>query len=255
MQNAFAPVLLCVAATLLIACTSLTSFEREAQPTQDAGPGRATEFADGSDDASTRDARPNDLRPPTPRDRFAGRVVSFSPGACAGFGAERLPSVVLGPPEGGGTLLGSLDVLSLGTGGSIELAFEDNPIADGPGPDFLVFENPFLRGGDPLDVFAEPGEVSVSEDGVTWKVFPCEATVKPYRGCAGVRPVLSASSNMNSAVKPDEAGGDGFDLADVGISSVRFVRIVDKTNEPCGPGARTHGFDLDAVASVHAQRP
>jgi len=73
---------------------------------------------------------------------FATSVVSFTPGASAGYGANRMPDVVLGPPQGGGDASGSLDVVSLGNAGEIVLGF-DRDIVDGEGADFLVFENPF----------------------------------------------------------------------------------------------------------------
>src|SRR5438309_1685943 len=58
-------------------------------------------------------------------DPFADRVVSFNPGAHAGFGQDGLPGVVLGPPRGGGDGMGSLDVLSLGREGTLVLEFID----------------------------------------------------------------------------------------------------------------------------------
>ena len=74
-------------------------------------------------------------------DRFVTSVVDFTPGACAGYGADSMPTVVEGPPYGGGRQAGGLDVVSLGNGGSITLSFAPNGIVDGPGADFVVFEN------------------------------------------------------------------------------------------------------------------
>jgi len=71
-------------------------------------------------------------------------------------------------------------VVSLGCGGSIIVSFSPNAIVDGPGVDFTVFENPFWIGGNSNDVYAEPGEVSVSDDGTTWHTFPCTPTIDPY---------------------------------------------------------------------------
>jgi hypothetical protein len=190
-------------------------------------------------------------------DRFVTKVVSFTPGACAGFGATRMPKTVFGPPVGGGDDNGGLDVVSLGTGGEIVLAFEPNAIVDGDGVDFIVFENPFLTGGDPESPAAEVGEVSVSEDGTTWKTFPCTATAFPYGTCAGWHPVQSNPENGLSPVDPAVAGGDPFDLSEVGLTKARFVKIVDKTHASCG-GAQSvnkNGFDLDAISIVHAEMP
>src|SRR5262249_7712430 len=88
---------------------------------------------------------------------FAASLRSISIGAGGGFGRDRLPGVVLGPPYGGGRTTGSTDTLSLGTGGSIELGFGNLVVYDGPGPDLIVFENPFRYGGDLI--FAEPAQV------------------------------------------------------------------------------------------------
>jgi hypothetical protein len=192
-------------------------------------------------------------------DRFVTKVVSFTPGGCAGFGASEMPDIVLGPPVGAGSLQGSLDVVSLGIGGEIVLSFEPNAIVDGPGPDFIVFENAFYAGGDATQPSADPGEVSVSEDGVTWVTFPCEpGSAAPYGACAGWRPVYSAPGNGISPFDVEHAGGDPYDLADVGVKTARFVRIRDKSSGACdGPPPRPNnsGFDLDAVAIVHAIDP
>jgi hypothetical protein len=195
-----------------------------------------------------------------PADRFVTKVVSFTRGACSGFGVENMPGVVEGPPIGGGADQGSTDVVSLGNGGEIVLSFEPNAIVDGDGIDFIVFENPFLIGGNPNDIYAEPGEVSVSDDGVTWTSFPCTQTTEspPYGSCAGWHPVYSNPDNTISPIDPTTAGGDGFDLADIGVKEARYVRIVDKVIEPCPEGGAaldTNGFDLDAIAIVNAASP
>jgi hypothetical protein len=121
-------------------------------------------------------------------------------------------------------------VVALGTGGEIVVEM-GTEIIDGPGPDLLVFENPFYIGCDPAKgVYAEPGEISVSDDGSVWATFPCASTSPPYGWCAGWRP-----------------DGDPFDLADVGLLRARFVRVRD-----IGSGVDASGFDLDAVAVLNA---
>lgn len=193
-------------------------------------------------------------------DRFASKVVSVTYGDCAGYGLTAMPNVVFGPPVGGGSLAGSLDVVSLGFKGEIVLGFDSNAIVDGPGVDFIVFENPFWAGGDMNKPTAELGEVSASDDGVTWKTFPCMLGAGPqYGACAGWRPVYSAPGNGISPVDPKSAGGDTYDLADVGLASARFVRIRDMGSVDCpsNPASKstTVGFDLDAVAIVNATIP
>ena len=69
------------------------------------------------------------------------------------------PSRALGRAEGN-----SSDIVSLGEGGSLTLSF-DTPIDDGPGPDFVVFENGFS------DTFLEFAFVEVSSDGETFSRF------------------------------------------------------------------------------------
>jgi hypothetical protein len=118
--------------------------------------------------------------------------------------------------------------------------------------------------------------VSVSQNGVDWFVFStcqlslAEAPLHP--GCAGVYPVLSRSqagfphASLPTTVPiedllgqeidflqiPAGAGGDSFDLADVGLAWARYVRI-DAASFVDGPGAApVGGFDLDAVAALHS---
>jgi hypothetical protein len=144
--------------------------------------------------------------------------------------------------------MGSTDVVSLGRGGKICLGF-DRDIVDGPGPDFIVFENAFRVLGT-TDTFVELGEVSVSRDGVQFETFACNtAPASQYTGCAGAHPVLSNSSNGIDPRDPRSAGGDAFDLAALGLSSARVVCIRDlETQPPASPNA---GFDLDAISVIH----
>lgn len=185
---------------------------------------------------------------------YASAVVSFEPGDDAGYGEDDLPNVVLGPPHGGGEQGGSLDVLSLGKGGSIVLGFEPYAIVDGDGADFVVFENAFWPGGDPSAVFAEPGEVSVSEDGEEWHAFACDAEgdgAGHFAGCAGVTPTEKYDAQALVPLEPGVSGGDAFDLADLGVERARFVKIRDRSNAGMAPSA---GFDLDAVGIVSTER-
>ena len=186
-------------------------------------------------------------------DPFADEVVSFTPGEHAGFGVDGLPGIVLGPPHGTGDLQGSLDVLALGDGGSIVLAFRDGVICDGPGPDFTIFENAFRAGGDG-PIFAEVGIVAVSADGVNFVEFPYDAST--FAGLAGLTPVYSNPENGIDPTNPAVSGGDSFDLATVGLATATYVRITDPGAAIADPGNRvppgnSGGFDLDAVAAVH----
>ncbi len=202
---------------------------------------------------------------------YAGRVISYSIGVSGGYGEKYLPNNVLGPPRGGEVAQSSAkQLLSLGNGGWIILEFADY-VTDGPGVDFIVFENPLVSGN---SVFTETAFVDVSQDGTHFIRFPAKynpngkgGTGNPdnYKNLAGVHPVY-ANPPTTSATDPEVAGGDQFDLSDVGLKWIRFVRIVDtgynsKDTEgviiddagnhfPCGPDKC--GFDLDAVSIVHS---
>jgi hypothetical protein len=182
-------------------------------------------------------------------DPFADEVVTFAPALPATFGADQLPDVVLGAPAGGGEHAGSLDVASLGCGGSITLRFDGDPIVDRPGPDLIVFENAFVAGS---VLFAEPAAVSVSDDGESFVAFPCDPVT--LAGCAGARPVLARPESCLDPTEPTVAGGDAFDLADVGLARASWVRLDDRSADHavaahwCDDDSA--GFDLDAIAIV-----
>lgn len=207
-------------------------------------------------------------------------VFDFSPAAPASYGRDLMPAVVLGFPSPSLITMGSLDVVSLGPGGSLTLEFIDSVIVDGPGPDFIVFENAFFCSvpqgpDDDYGVFAEPLIVEVS-DGETWRRFPYSASalaqmegagctprslVEQLTGLAGITPTYGGS-----AIRPDDLfswdaegaggvsgwGGDAFDLAEVGLTEARLIRLID-SDRPVGiPGSGTEGADVDAVIALNA---
>ena len=95
---------------------------------------------------------------------------------------------------------------------------------------------------------SEPGAVSVSLDGEAWTAFPCDPNAATPNGCAGYEPVLKDEDGTRS---PGELGGDAFDLADVGVSRARFVRVEDVGERRFGDDGMT-GFDLDALGVLNA---
>lgn len=210
-------------------------------------------------------------------DPYGDGVLGLVTGAGGGFGQTSLPGAVTGPPSGLGLFQGALTVYSLGLGGRIDIAFTDNVIVNGAGPDFTVFENAFLRIGAGFFTgvpFADPARVSVSQDGITWHAFPCSlvSDAGPYwPGCAGVYPVFANGDDpaaphgsvpttapiaslvgvyAGSIVPPAGSGGDSFDLAAVGLAWARYVRIEAASFVPGPAGTDNAGFDLDAVAAV-----
>jgi hypothetical protein len=141
------------------------------------------------------------------------------------------------------------EICSLGLGGSITLGLRRAVIVDGPGADFTVFENAFTYGRG--RTYAEPATVEVSRDGLVWKMFPFDSI--SCSGLAGVTP-----TSGEDPYDPMRSGGDRFDLADIGMDSVRWVRIGDVTamilNNPSSPffDPTLSGFDLDVVLARHA---
>lgn len=194
-----------------------------------------------------------------PKKPHLQKVLSFTPARGATHGHEKFPKRIQGPPQGLGERKGSLDVVSLGCGGSIILEFSQPLIGNGPGPDFIIFENAFSYGG--VETFAEPAEVSVSVDGKKWYAFPCRPKDNPwpFPQCAGVKPVYSSSESGIDPKDPDKAGGDAFDLEDLGLPFVRFIKIVDKSmdnpDSASWCGQYNAGFDLDAVTVLWSYQP
>lgn len=215
-------------------------------------------------------------------DCFADRVVSFIDGTVSSPPGTNTwqPGIVLGPPGDATPLSGSLSVMSLGHGGQIVVEFADNAIVDGPGPDFIVFENPFFctalptSASDDFSVNAEPGIVEVSDDGVNFRRFPYDpaALSQVVSLCTGKSLLVQLIGLMGltpnftgNYTVPDDPlvfdpgapggvsghGGDAFDLASVGLSRARFVRVTDP-NLPIGIPGPSDGLDLDAVVALHS---
>lgn len=184
-------------------------------------------------------------------DPWADEVVAFHPGSSwSQFGYSFFPENVLGPPDPNSAIneyfgaQSEEEVLSLGSGGEITLKFSDNVIVDGPGVDFLVFENVFINAWT-NQPFMEAGIVSVSQDGEHFVQFPYDTT--SHAGLAGVTPVKSTQHPTN----PDSSGADGFDLADLGLQWIRYVRITDM-GDLWQEGPYNGDFDLDAIVAVNS---
>jgi hypothetical protein len=214
---------------------------------------------------------------------FASHVASFQVGTVSSPPAFNTwePGIVLGPPGNATPTTGSFAVMSLGHGGQITLEFTDKELIDGDGPDFIVFENPFfctavpLTSSDDYSVFAEPGIVAASEDGIDFRTFPYNATalsqvislctgktlLQQLIGLMGITPSFTGNYTI-----PDDPlvfdptapggvsghGGDAFDLATVGLTRARFIRITDP-NLPIGISGSSEGLDLGGIVALHAQ--
>lgn len=142
--------------------------------------------------------------------------------------------------HGAGTAFGNTDdVFSLGTADGadnyIVLGWSGEIVANGPGTDFVVYENAFGIGAS-SDCFMDQAVVSVSRDLETWVVLPHDYTASDegaysadpehWRGFAGVRPVLfNEETNPVDPFDPALAGGDHFDLDDIEDGSAAAAEI------------------------------
>jgi autotransporter-associated beta strand protein len=209
----------------------------------------------------------------------AGQPIAFSD-----------PTQALGGPTGAGSNEGSVDVYKLGSGGSITLGFSGGAINDGPGPDFIVYANPFYVSNNPGTDFAELSFVEVSSDNIHYVRFPdsSSTTTDPgpfgsinpnnISGFAGVTPVYANTSPSNgiNPFNAATAGGDAFDLSTLAalpaaqtlvhqgylnLDDIQYVRIVDvidgvsvdsNGNTIYCPGS---GADVDAVAVINGVTP
>lgn len=243
----------------------------------------------------TAPASPAPAGEPDPQvDAAADAVVAYAPGLGVPPGFDD-PAAALGPParfSGAGLEPGVVspfqpaftpaELLVVGRGGSVVLAF-DEPVLDDPanpfGVDLLVFGNAFLidlafptglAGG----LFAEGGRIEVSPDGVTWTLVP-EADADggfptlgwldagPYDLEPGrtpsdfTRPVdpavdpstLAGTSWPNLlAIYDGSGGGTPVDLGPLGLAAITHVRISVPADAPTA-------IELDAVMDVAPAGP
>lgn len=180
------------------------------------------------------------------------RVFSFTPaeGQNLGQGEEFFPANIFGIPSRIASdkvaEATESEILSLGFGGEIIVGISDNLIVDGEGADFTIFENVFEN---PINgrLFKEPAIVSVSKDGVNFTEFPYD--FESLEGCAGTHPTYGDADYCDSKV----SGGDSFDLSEIGMDSIRYIKIKDITDQIKGQKSHKYfdfslsGFDLDAL--------
>lgn len=164
----------------------------------------------------------------------------------------------------------TLDIVSLGRGGSITITFSQ-PITDGAGFDFAVFENSFSDG------FLELAWVEVSSNGVDYFRFETASlTTSPV----GPFDETMDASNIDGLAGKYRGGyGMPFDLSaldddpDLDKTSITHIRLIDIIGDgsamddlpnPVGPNpiydpyvtSESAGFDLDAIAVMHyAEEP
>lgn len=169
------------------------------------------------------------------------------------------PFNVFGIPSRNATLTipaSSLEEIeAIGIGGEIIVGFKDRVLMNGPGVDFVIFENAFVN---PVGngIFAEPGIVSVSQNGIDYYEFPFNPA--SFEGLSGTAP----TNGDNDPFNPEVSGGNKFDLDDVGLDHIKYIRIKDTTllvkSLPQGhkfknPDFLLTGFDLDAVVGIYPE--
>ncbi|MBM4111289.1 MAG: hypothetical protein FJ254_08050 [Phycisphaerae bacterium] len=151
------------------------------------------------------------------------------------------------------------EIVSIGAGGELVVAFDHDVVNDPRNPfgvDLIVFGNSFFGDaayplGIPSGIFAEGGQIAVSADGTTWvAVAGIDADgfaptcgwrdATPYATTPGSQPTdftkpIDPTITMASMIGQDwsavramydgSGGGAGIDLAPLGLSSIRFVRV------------------------------
>jgi hypothetical protein len=160
-----------------------------------------------------------------------------------------------------------LTILSLGDGGSAIMQFS-NPISNGTGPDFAVFENSFSNG------FLELAFVEVSSDGLSYVRFPASSFTQTSIQ-VGSFGELEATKLNNLAGKYIGNYGTPFDLEDLknhsslDVNAVTHVKIIDVVgsidtlygskdtagnfiNDPWPTAFGSSGFDLDAIGVINS---
>lgn len=183
-------------------------------------------------------------------------VYSFSPGSGqnSGQGTEFYPQNIFGYPYRYATIdiptNNPSDILSLGLGGEIIVGFKGRKLVNVEGPDFFIYENVFKNPAT-QKLFVEPALVSVSQDGNNFISFPFDSS--NLIGCAGTLPTLGNDKDYD----PFNYGGNAFDIEELGISQIRFIKITDITqmliNNPDHEfyDPILSGFDLDAVIGLN----
>lgn len=170
------------------------------------------------------------------------------------------PDVALGPATSN-----HVDVVSLGNGGALALTFEQ-PIVNGPGPDFAVFGNSLWP-----TQFLELAYVEVSSDGAHYVRF--ENTSLTPTNVPFIHAFMDPTLINGLAGKYPVGFGVPFDLdelepvAELDVNSIRFVRLVDSVGDGTAtdsvgniiydphPTQGSAGFDLEALGVLNQQGP
>lgn len=158
-------------------------------------------------------------------------------------------------------------VVSLGDGGIAILTFAQ-PISNGSGYDFAVFENSFN------DVFLELAFVEVSSDGINYFRFPATSNTQTLTQIGPFDNTGDATKLNNLAGKYRGNYGTPFDLQELqslvglNVNNITHVKIIDVVgninapfatydknnnpiNDPYPTAFGSGGFDLDAIGVIN----
>ena len=218
---------------------------------------------------------------------YATQVIAYQAGSNAASGYTD-PSTALGEPSRvtAGWPSGETDVtmfnaawkpdqiVSIGAGGYLVLGF-DHPVYDDPsnpyGIDLLVFGNAFFSDSDYPNgvaggIWAEPANISVSQDRQTWydissvtadNLFPTQG----YTDTSG--PYANDGTNPSNFLKPVDpniewqgktysellalydgsGGGTGVDISETGLEWIQYVKLWQ-------PEGDSWSAEIDGVADV-----
>ena len=203
--------------------------------------------------------------------RCIDNLVSHNGTVEAGFPASK----AFGPPRGDGQYSGGLDVFVIGEAKEAIFRIQNIRVTNSAGIDFKVFENGFENQQATGTFGWDLGTVEVSFDQITWYGFSPQysgstTTATGKSNLVGLKPVRV--NYLNNALPPkwNYAGGDGFDLAnareitnradgnplnftygntlaDNGITSIRFIKIVDGGTFLSDGIVASNGLDIDAI--------
>ncbi|NVO02353.1 MAG: T9SS type A sorting domain-containing protein [Bacteroidetes bacterium] len=197
-------------------------------------------------------------------------IVSWATNCVVNRGRMDITNDTLGLASAGNdtNAIGKADIapVSLGDGGSAILTFA-NPIKNGPGYDFAVFENSFTNS------FLELAFVEVSSNGVDYYRFNAVSNTQTTIQ-VGSFDTLDCTRINNLAGKYRGLYGTPFDLEELGsilnldVNNITHIKIIDvigsitdslasfdlngnKINDPWNTPFPSSGFDLDAVGVIN----
>ncbi len=164
------------------------------------------------------------------------------------------------------------EIVSLGDSGSAVVQFTQ-PLYNGAGADFAVFENGFQNPANPEESFMELAFVEVSSDGEHFFRFPATSNTPTAIQIRGAGDYSDARKVNNLAGKYVAQYGTPFDLEELkgtsglDVNNITHIRVIDvigsltynsasdinsqKINDPYPTPFPTGGFDLDAIGAIH----